>query len=729
MGPVTEANGKKTARAGSLVVLMLLMVLGAAAPALAAPGDVDTSFGDDGAATGPAGSNFAEIALDPDGKIVAAGWTDEDDIILSLYNQDGSPDTTFDGDGRVVSTFLQRPQVVALAVQPDGKIVVAGSKGWGYDDCHEGCVFLARYTAGGSPDTTFSGDGKSFGKILFYRGLVLQPGGGIIAAGWTDDAERLTTLSRHFGGDDVTPPGPVTDLTYTLGDHEVSYTWTNPTDSDFEEVRVLRSLFRHADGPTPNHDQTKVYEASGTSLTDAGLQYDPERYYYTVFTRDTSGNWSGGGATPETEWYAAPMRVDTLPVEFYFRSPTDPGATFQCKIDAAAFSACSSPKEYTNLPDGPHTFYVRAKSADGNVDPTPASFTWTVDTRKPVTTIESGPSGTISSGSARFTFSSDEPVAYDPRYVGILDGAAYQHCESPMTYEGLGNGRHTFEVYAADQAGNRGLAATRTWAVGPETTSENLAPDATLTSDAEDDGATAEDPMETSITSPVGGATSVTETTSTTQTEPANYSFLGQQANITTPPSTAERPLRFEFRLDSSLIPAGETESTVEVFRNGILVQNCTDGASNVAAPDPCVLGRQLLEDGDVRFTILTSAASRWKVGVFDDAPKVLSVTPTHLARNASAKTNMTATFSEAMKASTVNANSFVLAKRGTTTPIAAQVVYSDTTRKATLNPKRDLKPGATYTATIKGGANGAADATGNAFAQDKAWTFTIKKR
>lgn len=52
--------------------------------------------------------------------------------------------------------------------------------------------------------------------------------------------------------------------------------------------------------------------------------------------------------------------------------------TFQCKLDGGAFGACSSPKNYANLAIGTHTFKVRAKDQAGNVDPTPASFTWTI---------------------------------------------------------------------------------------------------------------------------------------------------------------------------------------------------------------------------------------------------------------------------------------------------------------------------------------------------------------
>jgi hypothetical protein len=80
------------------------------------------------------------------------------------------------------------------------------------------------------------------------------------------------------------------------------------------------------------------------------------------------------------------------------------------------------------------------------------------------------------------------------------------------------------------------------------------------------------------------------------------------------------------------------------------------------------------------------------------------AVTPADLSKNTPAKTNATATFSETMEATTIDAGSFVLVKRGTATPIGANVGYAAAAEKATLNPKRDLKPGVTYAASIEGG-------------------------
>src|SRR5215213_2307639 len=64
-------------------------------------------------------------------------------------------------------------------------------------------------------------------------------------------------------------------------------------------------------------------------------------------------------------------------------SSTSAGATFECKLDEAAFSACTSPATFTSLTDGSHTFAVRALDGLGGVDVTPVSRIWTVDTTPP----------------------------------------------------------------------------------------------------------------------------------------------------------------------------------------------------------------------------------------------------------------------------------------------------------------------------------------------------------
>jgi len=83
-------------------------------------------------------------------------------------------------------------------------------------------------------------------------------------------------------------------------------------------------------------------------------------------------------APPETAIDSGPSgTVSSSSADFAFSS-TEPDSTFECSLDGDAFSACSSPKSYTGLSDGSHTFSVRATDAAGNTDATPDSRTWTV---------------------------------------------------------------------------------------------------------------------------------------------------------------------------------------------------------------------------------------------------------------------------------------------------------------------------------------------------------------
>jgi uncharacterized delta-60 repeat protein len=153
--------------------------------ALAAAGDLDTSFGSGGKVTTDfAGGNdtaFA-MAIQADGKIVAAGSTNGDLFALARYRPDGSPDPAF-GGGKVTTDFGGSDQVLAVAIQADGKIVATGLT----DASGNNDFALARYTSDGTLDPTFSGDGKLTtdfrgGNDIAY-GVAIQQDGKVVAAG------------------------------------------------------------------------------------------------------------------------------------------------------------------------------------------------------------------------------------------------------------------------------------------------------------------------------------------------------------------------------------------------------------------------------------------------------------------------------------------------------------------------------------------------------------------
>jgi hypothetical protein len=90
-----------------------------------------------------------------------------------------------------------------------------------------------------------------------------------------------------------------------------------------------------------------------------------------------------GDAAPDTSISGQPSNpTSSMTATFTFSGSDDvtPPAnlTFECRLDSAAFAACSSPRSYSNLSNGTHTFKVRARDAAGNTDPTPASYSWTV---------------------------------------------------------------------------------------------------------------------------------------------------------------------------------------------------------------------------------------------------------------------------------------------------------------------------------------------------------------
>jgi uncharacterized delta-60 repeat protein len=147
-------------------------------------GSLDTSFSGDGRQT--IGFRATGVALQGDGKIVVVGGPEDftNDFELARYNPDGTLDTSFSDDGRQTTDFLGSDGAYGVALQGDGRIVVAGVAGAGN---FTGDFALARYDPDGALDTSFSGDGKQttdFAGADGARGVVLQGDGKIVAVGF-----------------------------------------------------------------------------------------------------------------------------------------------------------------------------------------------------------------------------------------------------------------------------------------------------------------------------------------------------------------------------------------------------------------------------------------------------------------------------------------------------------------------------------------------------------------
>ncbi|KRA17516.1 delta-60 repeat domain-containing protein [Lysobacter sp. Root604] len=175
---------------------------GAAAldPTFGSAGTTSTAFGGYGAA--------ARVVIQPDGRIVSAGQNALGDFALARYTTSGALDTSFNGTGMVTTTLSGScsGQARALALQADGKIVVAGASCPNFTATRN--FTIVRYNADGSLDTSFGSSGKA--TVNFYAGAseayaVAIQGGSIWVAGYAGSGfalARLTgsgTLDYSFG--------------------------------------------------------------------------------------------------------------------------------------------------------------------------------------------------------------------------------------------------------------------------------------------------------------------------------------------------------------------------------------------------------------------------------------------------------------------------------------------------------------------------------------------------
>src|SRR5439155_11589212 len=117
-----------------------------------------------------------------------------------------------------------------------------------------------------------------------------------------------------------------------------------------------------------------------------------------------SYTWTVDTTAPDTSITASPTHPSSQTGPSFSVTATEGGSSFQCRLDGGSWGACTSPKSYAGLAEGSHTFQVEATDAAGNTDGSPASYTWTVDTTAPDTTITSGPADPTTATSASFSF-------------------------------------------------------------------------------------------------------------------------------------------------------------------------------------------------------------------------------------------------------------------------------------------------------------------------------------
>jgi uncharacterized delta-60 repeat protein len=173
-----QANGRIVVVGRSSPTFPQDETLGAIVTRVRANGELDPDFAGTGKITLPGTSNARAVLVQADRKIVVAGTADgSQKMTVTRLRSNGSPDPTFDGDG-TATIAVASVLVTGAALQPDGKIVVAGSSA--------GRFAVARLNPDGSPDATFGTTGKAtvdFGVATFAHAVARQPNGRIVVAG------------------------------------------------------------------------------------------------------------------------------------------------------------------------------------------------------------------------------------------------------------------------------------------------------------------------------------------------------------------------------------------------------------------------------------------------------------------------------------------------------------------------------------------------------------------
>ncbi len=196
---------------------------------------------------------------------------------------------------------------------------------------------------------------------------------------------------------------------------------------------------------------------------------------------------------PVTTLTSAPSKVTASTSATFQFTSSEADSTFQCSLDGATPTDCSSPKTYSGLSDGAHTFSVTATDPAGNVDPTPATASWTVDTTAPDVTLGAPTPGSYTnnttptlSGTAE-TAAGDSAVTVDIYSGPDTSGTPVQSPTASVAVDGswsvmptsLPDGTYTAQARQTDAVSNTGYSETATFTV------DTVAPTVTLYSPAD----------------------------------------------------------------------------------------------------------------------------------------------------------------------------------------------------------------------------------------------------
>ncbi len=300
------------------------------------------------------------------------------------------------------------------------------------------------------------------GAFTFSVPSALTEGSHQVTVQSTDAVGNSSSQSspRPFTVDTVAPRAPV--VTEPLNNATVGL--TSPTVRGTAEGNAIVTVI--VDSVAAG---TVVADASGNwTFTTAPLSQG--QHSVSATARDAAGNASPAAlqvvftvdtTVLDTSILTGPRTpTNSATASFSFSSNKNP-VSYECSLDRAAFAACANPATFSSLADGPHRLEARARFSPTEVDATPASFLWNVDTMAPIAPVLATPSnGAVLSSSMITITGNAEPnstvtIILDSGIAGTVTADA-TGAFSLMLPTRLSEGPHTVSARATDAAGNSG---------------------------------------------------------------------------------------------------------------------------------------------------------------------------------------------------------------------------------------------------------------------------------
>jgi hypothetical protein len=417
--------------------------------------------------------------------IGADNRTSPQDLVFQV-TLDGSPFTTQSSPVNYTNLSTGPHTFQVQAIDEVGNVSLPASYTWIVDQTPP-VASISQKPANPTNQTTATFAFTGTDNVSAANQLVFEfslDGAAFVAAASPISFSSLADGSHNFQVEAIDQAGNVSA--------PVSFTWVidtvPPTVSITQEPAAFTNqttatfAFAGADDRTTAANLVFQYSLDGAAF---GAATNPlslpgiaaGAHTFEVQSIDQAGNhstsamftWTVDTAAPTVNITSKPPTLSSaIAADFSFTGSDDvtplEQLQFQYSIDGSAFTTATSPLHLPGLSSGSHTFQVESVDLAGNVS-APASYTWEVDAIVPTVAFTATPPVSTQSFSATFSFTGSDNLtpAGSLVFQGSLDGSAFGTVTSPLTFNDLALGQHTFVLQDVDEAGNVSAQATYTW--------------------------------------------------------------------------------------------------------------------------------------------------------------------------------------------------------------------------------------------------------------------------